>query len=816
MEYTRELTAEQVTQRTDPEQFAFETTADLEEMKDSIGQARAADAIQFGVGIERDGYNIFALGPMGMDKQELVRQFFETQAQSEPVPSDWCYVHDFDEPHQPQAIELPAGKGHGFRQDMQQLVEELQTALSSAFESEEYQTRQQVIQQEFQERQQTALKDVQEQADERNIALLRTPAGLAFAPVRDGEVLSREEVDKLSQEEREKLEKQIEDLQEQLQKAMRQMPGWQREMRERLRALNDEVASVAVGGLIDELREKYKEHPEVVDHLDAVRNDVIENARQFLAPQEQVPEFIRAMFGGAGGVAGRPAALRRYEVNVLIDHGDTKGAPVVYEDNPTFQNLVGRVEHVAQMGALLTDFQLIKPGSLHKANGGYLILDARKLLQQPYAWEGIKRALQSKQIRIESVAQMLSMISTISLDPEPIPLDVKVAIVGERLLYYMLYQLDPEFPELFKVAADFEETVDRNPANQELYARMIGTLARSKGLRPFDRGAVARVIDHSARVVEDSEKLTTHRQRISDLLCEADYWAEEAGHVAVTAKDVEQAIDAQIHRVDRIRERSYEAIKRGTVLIDTEGSKVGQVNGLSVIGLGNFAFGRPSRITARIRMGKGDVVDIEREVELGGPIHSKGVMILYSFLGGRYADDLPLSLSASLVFEQSYGGVEGDSASSAELYALLSAISEVPIKQNLAVTGSVNQHGQVQAIGGVNWKIEGFFDVCNAGGLTGDQGVLIPVSNVKNLMLRQDVVEAIANGAFHIYAVETVDQGIEILTGVPAGERDQEGNYPEGSINYLVQEHLEQMAEKSREMSAPPRQAETEPKEGKA
>ncbi len=816
MQHITELTAEQVSQRTDPAQFAFETTADLEDMKDSIGQARAVGAIQFGVGIERDGYNIFALGPTDMDKQELVRQFFETQARSERVPSDWCYVHNFDEPHRPKAVELPAGKGLGFRQDMQQLVVELHTALSTAFESEEYQTRQQVIQQEFQERQQAALKDVQEQADQQGIALLRTPSGLAFAPVRDGEVLSREEVDKLSQEEREGMEKQIEDLQEQLQKATLQMPGWQRDMRERLRALNDEVATVAVGGLIDELREKYRDLPEVVEHLDAVRSDVVENAQQFLAPQEQIPEFIRAMFGGAGGAEGRPAALRRYEVNVLIDHGETKGAPVIYEDNPTFQNLVGRVEHVAQMGALLTDFQLIKPGSLHKANGGYLILDARKLLLQPYAWEGIKRALQSKQIRIESVAQMLSMISTISLDPEPIPLDVKIAMVGERMLYYMLYQMDPEFPELFKVAADFEETVDRTPANQDLYARMIGTLARSKALRPLDRGAVARVIDYAARIVEDSQKLSIHRQRISDLLCEADYWAEKAGHDVVTANDVEQAIDAQIHRVDRIRERSYETIRRGTVLIDTEGAKVGQVNGLSVIGLSNFAFGTPSRITARIRMGKGDVVDIEREVELGGPIHSKGVMILSSFLGGRYAGDRPLSLSASLVFEQSYGGVEGDSASSAELYALLSAISEVPIRQNLAVTGSVNQHGQVQAIGGVNWKIEGFFDICNTGGLTGDQGVLIPASNVKNLMLRKDVVEAIADGAFHIYPVETVDQGIEILTGVPAGERDQQGNYPPGSINCLVEEHLERMAEKTREMSAPPIPAQTQSGEDEA
>jgi len=454
------------------------------------------------------------------------------------------------------------------------------------------------------------------------------------------------------------------------------------------------------------------------------------------------------------------------------------------------------------MGTLLTDFQLIKPGALHRANGGYLILDARKLLLQPYAWDGLKRALQARRVRIESLAQMLSAVSTISLEPEPIPLNVKIAIVGERQLYYLLYQLDPDFADLFKVAADFEERVDRSTENQLLYARMIASLARKEGLKPLDREAVARVIEQASRIVGDAEKLSTHRRSSNDLLCEADYWAGQAGRDVVGAGDVQRAIDAQIRRVDRVREQSQEAIQRGMILIDTEGEKVGQVNGLSVLALGNFAFGRPSRITARMRMGKGDVMDIEREVELGGPIHSKGVLILSGFLGGRYAEERPLSLSASLVFEQSYGGVEGDSASSAELYALLSVIAGVPIKQNLAVTGSVNQHGQVQSIGGVNYKIEGFFDVCKERGLTGDQGVLIPTSNVKNLMLRRDVVDAVAAGQFHIYPVEKIDQGIEILTGVPAGERGAEGSYPQGSINYLVEERLAELAEKRRELSA--------------
>jgi lon-related putative ATP-dependent protease len=469
---------------------------------------------------------------------------------------------------------------------------------------------------------------------------------------------------------------------------------------------------------------------------------------------------------------------------------------------------VGRVEHRAQMGALLTDFDLIKPGALHKANGGYLIVDARKLLLEPYAWEALKRTLQSGEIRVESLGQMLSPVSTISLEPDPIPLDVKIALYGEPMLYYLLYQLDPDFAELFKVEADFSDRLDRDDGNQQLYARMIATLVRQEELRPFDRAALARVIERSARLVGDAKKLSTQTLDISDLLREADFWAGESGNDTVRAENVQQAIEAQIYRADRIRERMQEAIQRDIVLIDTEGERVGQVNGLSVLMLGNFSFGRPSRITARVRLGKGDVLDIEREVELGGPLHSKGVLILAGFLGARYAGEQPLSLSASLVFEQSYGGVDGDSASSAELYALLSAIAEVPIRQSLAVTGSVNQHGGVQAIGGVNEKIEGFFDVCQARGFNGAQGVLIPASNVQHLMLRQDVVEAVEAGQFHVYPVETIDQGIEILTGLPAGEPDETGAYPEDSVNYRVKQRLAELAEKRQAFSGPGKEAE--------
>jgi len=791
------LSAAQLYRSVDLKQYDFETTADLEMLQEVIGQPRAVQAIRFGIDMSQPGYNIFALGPTGLDKRKLVQQFFTEQAAQQPTPPDWCYVHNFDHPHKPRTIELPAGKGEDFRNDMEDLVEELRTALSAAFESEEYQTRRQTIEQEFRERQAEAFNELQQRAQEEGIALIRTPSGIAIAPVKDGEVLSPEEIQKLSEEEQTHIQEEITTLQEDMQKIIRQVPSWQHKMREKLNELNHEMADFAVGGLMDELCEKYEDFPDVIEHLDAVQKDVVENADQFLSSEDGSDQTMQAITQRMGG----PPALQRYVVNVLVDNTETEGAAVIYEDNPTYQNLVGRVEHRAQMGALLTDFTLIKAGALHRANGGYLILDARKVLMQPYAWEGLKRALRAQEIHIESLAQIYSLISTISLDPEPIPLKVKVALLGERLLYYLLWQLDPDFAELFKVAVDFNEEMARDTESQRLYAQLLVTLIRKEELLHFDRGAVARVIEHSARMVGDAEKLSTRMQNVTDLLRESDHWARQEESDVVTARNVQQAIDAQIYRADRLRERMQEAIQRETILIDTTGAVIGQINGLAVLQVGDFAFARPSRITARVTLGKGQVVDIEREVELSGPLHSKGVLILSGFLKGRYAQDQPLSLSASLVFEQSYGGVDGDSASSAELYALLSAIADVEIKQSLAVTGSVNQRGQVQAIGGVNEKIEGFFDVCAARGLTGEQGVLIPASNVKYLMLRRDVVEAVEKDQFHVYAVETIDQGIELLTGIPAGQQDADGNYPEGSLNALVAQRLKMMAEKRQSFS---------------
>ena len=803
-----ELGAEALRPCCDPDVLDFESTVELEKLPGIIGQPRAVEAMKLGININQKGYNIFALGPSGTGKRGLVHRLFEEKAAQEPVPDDWCYVNNFEQAHKPRALRLPPGKGQAFQQDMANLVEELRTALSAAFESDEYHARRQEVEEEFREFQENAFEELQREAREKGLTVLRTQAGLVFAPTRDDQVLSPEELQNLPEERRKELEDEVGRLQEELQKSLRQLPRWQREIRDRLKELNREFANLAVNSQITELRDKYQDQPNVVEYLDAVQKDIAENVKDILMQDEEQSQ--PGMDGSnpmaaAQNLLQRPAGgartLRRYQVNVLVDHRDARGAPVIHEDNPTYQTLVGRAEHIAQMGALMTDFNLLKPGTLHQANGGYLVIEARSLLLQPYAWEGLKRALRSGKIHIESPAQMYNLISTVSLEPEPIPLKVKVALLGDPTLYYLLAQADPDFAELFKVAADFADQMERTPENQRLYARLIAHLIDQNDLRPFNRQAVGRVIDHSVRMTGDTDKLSTEVRDVANLLREASFWAGEAGHERVQAEDVQQAIEAKIFRSDRLRERIQEDIRRETVFIDTGGKTIGQVNGLSVIQLGDFAFGRPSRITARVWLGTGNVVNIEREVELSGPIHSKGVLILTGFLGARYATDQPLALSASLVFEQSYGGIDGDSASSAELYALLSAIAEVPIKQSLAVTGSINQHGQVQPIGGANEKIEGFFDVCKARGLTGDQGVLIPVANIKHLMLRPDVVESVAEGQFHIYPVETIDQGIEILTDMPAGEPDDAGNYPENSINGRVKARLASLAKKRQDFS---------------
>jgi lon-related putative ATP-dependent protease len=794
MNSSKALSPQALYTRCDPEQFGFKTTEELASLEETLGQGRAVAAVQFGVGIEHEGYNLFCLGPTGIGKHSFIRQFLEEKAAQQPTPSDWCYVNNFEQAQKPRAIELPAGVASALQADIDRLIEELRSAIPAAFESDDYRARKQVIEDEVKERQGKAFEELRRKAQEKGIAVVRTPTGLVFAPLKDGEILSPEDFEKLPDDEHTRIENEIANLRQEVGSFMAQLPVVEREGREKLRGLNREVTNFAVGNLIDEIRRRYSSLPQVTAHLDAIEHDVIENVDEFLSPPESPIAAALGMQQSQAPKAGH--ATRRYRINALVPHTANHGAPVIYEDHPSYQNLVGQVEYIPQMGALVTDFNLIRPGALHRANGGYLILDAHKVMLQPYAWEGLKRALQSSRITMESLGQMLGLISTVSLEPEPIPLRLKVVLIGERLLFYLLSHYDPEFHDLFKVAVDFEEQMDRTTENNLLYARLIGTMARQDKLLTLSCGAVARVIEQSARIAGDAEKLSTHNRTLGDLLKEADYWARDSKRTHIEAADVEKAVEAQVYRTGRLRERLQEEIRRGTILIDTQGESVGQVNGLSIIQMGQFMFGHPSRITARARLGKGEVIDIEREVELGGPIHSKGVLILSNLLAARYASERPLSLSASIVFEQSYGGVEGDSASCAELYALLSALAEIPIKQCYAVTGSVNQHGKVQAIGGVNEKIEGFFDLCHVRGLTGDQGVLIPQSNVKHLMLRKDVVEAVAEGRFRIFAVNTVDEGIEILTGIPAGERDECGNFPEGTVNQRVEARLIMLAEK--------------------
>ncbi|MGE0744713.1 MAG: Lon protease family protein [Rhodospirillales bacterium] len=779
----------------DAETLPFETTDELPDLDRPIGQERALEALHFGIGMRHEGYNLFALGPPGTGKHTLVTAYLRERSAERPPPQDWCYVNNFAEPQKPRALELPPGRGHGLREDMEHFVTELKAAIPTTFESDEYRTRKQAAEEESKERHEAAFGALQEKANARSIALVRTPMGLAFAPMQKGEVIQPEVFRQWPEEHQEKVRATIGELEKELQDIMSQVPQWEREQREKLSALNREVSGHVVRRLMDELRQRYADLAEVLVYFDEVEKDVVDHVDDFVARE---PTEQEAMMLAMRRAATNAPSYRRYQVNVIVDHAKNGHAPVVYEDNPTHANLIGRVEHLAQFGALVTDFNLIRPGALHKANGGYLVLDAQKVLMQPFAWEHLKRALKSREVRIQGIQEAMGLAPTVSLEPEPIPIDLKVALLGDRQLYYLLAAYDPEFAELFKVEVDFDDRLPRSGEATMDYARLIATLVRGEKLKPFSRNAVGRVVEHAARLANDAERLTLHVRSIADVLREADFWRGEAGRDITQAADVDKAIAARIRRADRIRERDREEIVRETIHIDTSGAVVGQVNALSVIQIGQFAFGRPSRVTAVVRLGRGEVLDIEREAKLGGPLHTKGVMILSGFLGERFGRDQPIAVAASLVFEQSYGGVDGDSASSTELYALLSALSDVPIRQCFAVTGSVNQKGHVQAIGGVNEKIEGFFGICAERGLDGSHGVLIPASNVKHLMLRHDVVSAVEAGKFSIYPVQTIDQGIEILTGVPAGAPDADGNYPAGTINARVKARLADLAEKAR------------------
>ena len=791
-----ELAPEHLYRKCDIDSLPFTTTAELQDLDVAIGQARALAALQFAVGMRAHGYNLFVLGRSGSQRRRITEAFLRREEARRAEPFDWCYLNNFEDERKPIAVRLPRGRGGELRRDMATLVEELRGAIPAAFESERYRSSLNELNQELEERQHAALEQLQEEAKRDQLSLITTPHGFGIAPTRNGELLDHDEFERLPTEERDRTSAKIDELSAKLRQQIEQLPLWQKEHRDRVAALNREVTELAAGQLIGQLQAKYATFPEILEYLAVVRSDVLQNAISFLPGEGPGLPFEPA----------RKQPLTRYEVNLVVDHADDGAAPIIYESNPSVQNLVGRIEHLAQFGALVTNFTMIRSGALHRANGGFLILDADRLLREPLAWPALKRALFGGEIKIESLGDLLSLASTVSLEPQPIALDLKVIVIGEREIYYLLSELDPDFGELFKVAADFENRIERTAENTQLYARMIATLARREGLSPLDRDATARVIEQSSRLLGDSAKLTTRLRDIADLLREADYWSRLDGKAATERIHVQRAIDAQIRRLDRARSETQEGIARNLVLIDTSGEAVGQVNGLSVVGIGSFAFGQPSRITASVRLGAGKIIDIERETELGGRVHSKGVLILSAYLGARYAPDRPLALSASLVFEQSYGGVEGDSASIAEACALLSALAGLPIRQCLAVTGSMNQHGRAQVIGGVNEKIEGFFDTCAARGLNGRQGVLIPRDNVPHLMLRDDVVDAVRAGTFHVYPIACVDDALALLTGRQAGERSARGRFPKNTANALVERRVRELADARRRFErAPPR-----------
>jgi lon-related putative ATP-dependent protease len=794
------LAADRLYRAADLAQLAFATTADLEPIEEMVGQDRAAQAIRFGTRIERPGFNLFVIGPPGAAMQQAVQGVLKTQARAEPSPRDWVYVNNFADGDKPIAIELPAGRAPKFRDAVHELIDDFKSAIPAVFQSEDYQTRRSAIDEEFHKKQGEAFAALSEKANQKSIAIMRTPFGFALAPTQDGKIVPPEEFSAWPEARRSEVQATMQELEKELEHVVRQLPKLEKERRDAVRQLNRETAKLAVDQLIQEAKSGFADLPRLTEHFEAVRTDLIDNIAIFIGKAEEEED---------GEAPARPFNLfDRYDVNVLVTQAEPdQGAPIVDELHPSLGNLVGRIDYVAVHGALVTNFRLIKAGALHRANGGYLLLDVRHLLMEPFSWTALKRILRRGEIEIEDISRFLGLTSTLSLDPDPIPLAVKVILFGDRVLYFLLAALDPELEEHFKVLADFENDFTRSSANESVLARLFAAVVRRDGLRPFDRDAVALLLEHAARLAGHAGKLTLQVERLRDVLAEADFWAKSADRAVVGRPDVERALDERIRRVSRLRDRSQEMVLQKVALIDTAGTHVGQINGLSVVELGGYTFGHPTRITCQARPGSGKVVDIEREVELGGPIHSKGVLILSGFLAGRYALDTPMSLFASLVFEQSYGGVEGDSASSAELYALLSALADVPLRQDLAVTGSVNQHGEVQAIGGVNEKIEGFFDICRARGLTGTQGVLVPEANCQHLMLRRDVIDACAAGQFAVYPVATIDQGIALLTGLSAGDRGPDGCYPPGSINRLVEDRLRSFADVRRSFAREPEEA---------
>lgn len=773
----------------------FKTTRQLEPLAEIVGQNRAQEAVRFALAMPHGGYNVYAVGRNGLGKRTMMLRYLEHHVDTEQQSHDWCYVANFEEPRVPKLLQLPGGKGTQLKQDMEKLMSRLVKVIPQTFDSDSFLERSEQLKNEYAQKQEEELGKVAAQAKRKKVRLtVSTPGGYRLVAMNGEEPHTEETFQALTEEQRDKFEDSINKLEKRLRQALRKIADWEQEYAEKQQALNQETLEGISGHQIDELVEKYKDLPDVVGYLEAVRADLVENLDIFLEDNDEQAAIAYASLD--------KKMPRRYLINLLV-HQKTNEVPVVVEDNPTYHNLFGYVENVTYKGTVFTDFSLIRPGSLHRANGGYLLMDAIKVLEQPFVWDGLKRALRSRALQINSLEREMTLSGTISIEPEAVPLDVKIVLFGDRETWLLLQEYDSEFAELFRVTADFENEMYRTDDSQLLYAKFIASLVVEKKLLHCSNKAVARIVEHSARMAEHQNRLSLHAADIANLLRESDFWARQARARLITEVHVERALESARYRGSRIRDQFYDSIRDGSTLVTTTGTCVGQVNALSVLSTGGFEFGLSNRVTATCYYGDGGVMDIERDVKLGGNIHSKGVMILTSWLSSRFAVEDPMHLSASLTFEQNYGEVEGDSASLAELCALVSSLSGVPVRQDLAITGSVNQFGEVQPIGGVNEKVEGFFATCQLkDGLTGTQGVVVPTTNVQNLMLDCEVVQAVRDGKFAVYAVSHVEEAIALLLGRPAGKADTKGRYPKQSVFGIIQQRLEKMREHERQEHA--------------
>jgi len=783
----------------DPDLLGFETTAELPDFNDAIGQKRALRSIEFGLGVEGAGFNLYVSGETGTGRTSTIASILNKRAKGEPQPHDWVYVNNFKDSDSAISLDLPAGQGSELAADMKELIEAFRKDIPKALESSEYENRRAELLDSYQAASNNLFQVLEKASEKLGFSLQRTVSGLVIVPQKAGRNYTQEEYDALNEKKRQKLEKQGKELTEQLNEVLRQVREQEKITKDALAQADRDVGMSCLGHRLDPLREKYGELEKVLGYLDSVQEDILNTLEDFK------PQSIQPQIPGIKMPRQEPS-FDRYQVNVLVDNKETDGAPVVFESNPTYNNLFGRIEHVMQYGGVaVTDFTMIRSGALHRANGGYLVIDAREVLINPFVWDSLKRCIRNNEIRIEDVLEQYRFMTMVSLKPEPVQMQAKIVLIGTPWIYYLLFHLDPDYRKFFKVKAEFDSRVARTPEIMHDYSLFVASHCRAEGLLPFDKSGVAALLEHTARMADDQGKLSSQFMEIADFIREISFWATKADRAIIGGDDVRAAAEESLYRVNRIEERMQELYDDGTLMVDTSGAVVGQINGLSVIGLGDHTFGRPTRITAMAYTGQDGMVNIEREVKLSGPIHDKGVLILTGYLGGTFAGERPLSLSASICFEQSYDGIEGDSASSTELYALLSALSGVAVKQGIAVTGSVNQRGIVQPIGGVNHKIEGFFAVCRAQGLTGEQGVMIPKANERHLMLHEDVIQAVTAGQFHIWSVETIEQGIEILTGTSAGQRGKNGKFPKGSIYQRVDDCLQKMGDRLDEHKRKPK-----------